>query len=300
MVCSLAYAEAHGLSVDARITGYASGATEPRDLFFAPLDAVQRLMRKERKRIGDYALIEINEAFAVQAITDIRALKLDPERVNVHGGAIALGHPIGASGARVLVTLLAAMEDRGAATGLATLCLGGGNAVRAFPWRRPDSAWVRFGPRRASGHPGGVPAAVVRGHLASDRCARCRDRAGRASLGSPPRPDRRVGCRTAVASVGRATPADARIRPRSREWLGRCAGFRTGCGGRDAHDRSDLSVRRDPVDGRHRCLGGGGSRWVLRSLWVLAIPAAAEEAMLRGYPLLVLTEAWGSKCCVRF
>lgn len=129
VVCSLAYAEAHGLSVDARITGYASGATEPRDLFFAPLDAVQRLMRKERKRIGDYALIEINEAFAVQAITDIRALKLDPERVNVHGGAIALGHPIGASGARVLVTLLAAMEDRGAATGLATLCLGGGNAV---------------------------------------------------------------------------------------------------------------------------------------------------------------------------
>jgi len=128
-VCSLAYAEAHGLAVDARITGYASGATEPRDLFFAPVDAVQKLMKKAGTRIGDYGLIEVNEAFAVQAIADVRALSMDPERVNVHGGAVALGHPIGASGARILVTLLAAMSDRGVDTGLATLCLGGGNAV---------------------------------------------------------------------------------------------------------------------------------------------------------------------------
>lgn len=128
-VCSLAYALAHGLAVDAHITGYASAATEPRDLFFAPVDAVRRLMRGEGKAIGDYRLIEVNEAFAVQAIADIRALKTDPEHVNVNGGAIALGHPIGCSGTRVLVTLLAAMQDRGAETGLATLCLGGGNAV---------------------------------------------------------------------------------------------------------------------------------------------------------------------------
>lgn len=128
-VCSLAYALAHGLAVDALITGYASAATEPRDLFFAPVDAVRRLMRGEGKAIGDYRLIEVNEAFAVQAIADIRALKMDPEHVNVNGGAIALGHPIGCSGTRVLVTLLAAMQDRGAETGLATLCLGGGNAV---------------------------------------------------------------------------------------------------------------------------------------------------------------------------
>jgi acetyl-CoA C-acetyltransferase len=129
VVASLAYAEAHGLAVDARITGYASGAMEPRDLFFAPVDAVQKLMKKAGTKIGDYGLIEVNEAFAVQAIADMRALGMDPERVNVHGGAVALGHPIGASGARVLITLLAAMSDRGVETGLATLCLGGGNAV---------------------------------------------------------------------------------------------------------------------------------------------------------------------------
>ena len=79
--------------------------------------------------IGDYGLIEANEAFAVQAIADGRALGWDWDRVNVNGGAIALGHPIGASGARVLTTLLYAMRDRGVDTGLATLCLGGGNAV---------------------------------------------------------------------------------------------------------------------------------------------------------------------------
>jgi acetyl-CoA C-acetyltransferase len=129
VVASQAYADAHGLRVAACITAYASGAMEPRDLFFAPLDAVERLMKKEGKRIGDYGLIELNEAFAVQAIADMRGLGMDPERVNVHGGAVALGHPIGASGARVLVTLLAAMADRGVETGLATLCLGGGNAV---------------------------------------------------------------------------------------------------------------------------------------------------------------------------
>ncbi len=86
-------------------------------------------MKKTKRDIGSYDLIEANEAFAVQALADGRGLGWDWDRVNVHGGAIALGHPIGASGARILTTLLYAMQDRGASTGLATLCLGGGNAV---------------------------------------------------------------------------------------------------------------------------------------------------------------------------
>lgn len=129
VVASREYAEAHGLPYRAVITGYAAGGTEPQDLFFAPVVAVRRLMKREGTAMGDYDLVEMNEAFAVQAIADMRALEMDPGRVNVNGGAVALGHPIGASGARILVTLLAAMDDRGAGTGLATLCLGGGNAV---------------------------------------------------------------------------------------------------------------------------------------------------------------------------
>jgi acetyl-CoA C-acetyltransferase len=129
VVSSLAFARAHGLAPLARVAAYATGGGEPKDLFFAPIVAVQNLMRKAGTKIGDYGLIEANEAFAVQAIADGRALGWDWDRVNVHGGAIALGHPIGASGARVLTTLLFAMKDRRAATGLATLCLGGGNAV---------------------------------------------------------------------------------------------------------------------------------------------------------------------------
>jgi acetyl-CoA C-acetyltransferase len=129
VIASLEYAEANGLAIDAMITGYAVGATEPRDLFFAPIDAVQKLMARDGKAIGDYDLFEVNEAFAVQAIADMRALGMDEARVNVNGGAVALGHPIGASGARVLVTLLHALEQRQASNGIATLCLGGGNAV---------------------------------------------------------------------------------------------------------------------------------------------------------------------------
>lgn len=129
VVTSQAFAEAHGLPWQAVITGYASGGTEPRDLFFAPIAAVRNLMRIEGKSVGDWDLVEVNEAFAVQALADMQALEMDPARVNVKGGAVALGHPIGASGARILVTLLHAMQDRDASTGLATLCLGGGNAV---------------------------------------------------------------------------------------------------------------------------------------------------------------------------
>lgn len=129
VVTSLGFANAHGLKPLAKITGYATGGGEPRDLFFAPIIAVQNLMAQMKTKIGDYDLIEANEAFASQALADGAALGWDWARVNVNGGAIALGHPIGASGARVLTTLLYAMRDRDAHTGLATLCLGGGNAV---------------------------------------------------------------------------------------------------------------------------------------------------------------------------
>jgi len=129
VVVSEEYAEANGLEILGRITGYATGATEPEELFFAPIYAVGNLMKKTGKTIADYDLIEANEAFASQAIADGAGLGWDWKRVNVNGGAIALGHPIGASGARVLTTLLYAMKDRGARTGLATLCLGGGDAV---------------------------------------------------------------------------------------------------------------------------------------------------------------------------
>ena len=129
VVVSEEYARAHGLTILARITAYATGATDPQDLFFAPIYAVRNLMKKHGTAIRDYDLIEANEAFAAQALANGQELKWDWDRVNVNGGAIALGHPIGASGARVLTTLLYAMADRDAQTGLATLCLGGGDAV---------------------------------------------------------------------------------------------------------------------------------------------------------------------------
>jgi len=129
VVTSEAFALAHGLDILGRIRAYSVGATAPQDLFFAPIDAVRKLMEKEGTSIDDYGLIEVNEAFAVQAIADARELGMDLDRVNVRGGAIALGHPIGASGARILTTLLYAMRDMDVDRGMATLCLGGGNAV---------------------------------------------------------------------------------------------------------------------------------------------------------------------------
>jgi acetyl-CoA C-acetyltransferase len=113
----------------ARVVAYATGGGEPKDLFFAPVDAVRKLMKKMDVKIDHFDLIEANEAFAAQAVADGNMLGWDWDRVNVNGGAVAIGHPIGASGARVLVTLLYALQDRGRKTGLATLCLGGGNAV---------------------------------------------------------------------------------------------------------------------------------------------------------------------------
>ncbi len=129
VIASEEYAKAHGVPILARITGYASGGGDPQDLFFAPILAVQNLMKKTGAKIGDYDLIEANEAFAAQALADGDGLGWDWNKVNVNGGAIALGHPIGASGARILTTLLYALQARALRTGLATLCLGGGNAV---------------------------------------------------------------------------------------------------------------------------------------------------------------------------
>jgi len=129
VVTSEEFARAHGLDIMARITAYGTGATDPQDLFFAPVTAVRNLMQRAGTSIGDYDLVEANEAFAAQALADGDQLGWAWDRVNVNGGAVALGHPIGASGARVLTTLLHALADRDRRTGLATLCLGGGDAV---------------------------------------------------------------------------------------------------------------------------------------------------------------------------
>ncbi len=120
---------AHGLTPLARIMGYAQAAVKPLELFTAPIFAVRRLADMLGMKPTDFDLIELNEAFAAQCVADMRALGLDEARVNVNGGAIALGHPIGASGARILVTLIYALRARGLRTGVAALCLGGGEAV---------------------------------------------------------------------------------------------------------------------------------------------------------------------------
>jgi acetyl-CoA C-acetyltransferase len=122
-------AERLGTKPLARIVAYATSGVAPKDIFIAPVHAVRRVLEKAGCRVGDIDLFELNEAFAAQMLACGNELGLDESRVNVNGGAIALGHPIGASGARVLVTLLYAMEARGAKRGLAALCLGGGNAV---------------------------------------------------------------------------------------------------------------------------------------------------------------------------
>jgi acetyl-CoA C-acetyltransferase len=129
VVMSAAAAERDGVAPLARVTGYAVGGMEPKWVMMAPVDAVRKLLKKTNASIGDYDLIELNEAFSVQALGVMRELGADPERVNVNGGAVALGHPIGCSGARILVTLLHEMKRRGSKKGLAALCLGGGNAV---------------------------------------------------------------------------------------------------------------------------------------------------------------------------
>jgi acetyl-CoA C-acetyltransferase len=129
VVASAKGAERLGTKPLARIVASATSGVAPKDIFIAPVYAVRKVLERAGLAMKDIDLFELNEAFAAQMLACGKELGLDESRVNVNGGAIALGHPIGASGARVLVTLLHALEQRGAKRGLASLCLGGGNAV---------------------------------------------------------------------------------------------------------------------------------------------------------------------------
>ena len=122
---------AKGLGIEplARIVGQATSGTEPKLVMMAPIEAIRKLLKKTGWSLGDVDLIELNEAFAVQAVAITRELHLDPEKVNVNGGAVALGHAIGQSGSRILTTMLYELKRRSAHRGIAALCLGGGNAV---------------------------------------------------------------------------------------------------------------------------------------------------------------------------
>lgn len=122
-------AERGGHPILARIIGYANAAREPKMLFAAPPLAIRAVLDRTGLDLDDFDLFELNEAFAAQALANVKELGLDSSKVNVNGGAIALGHPLGASGARVLVTLIHALRRRGLHRGLAALCLGGGGAV---------------------------------------------------------------------------------------------------------------------------------------------------------------------------
>jgi len=113
----------------AGIVGQSVSGVDPKWIMMAPVEAVRKLVAKIDWKLEDVDLVELNEAFSVQALAVIQELGLDPDKTNVNGGAVALGHPIGASGARILVTLLHEMGRRNAQRGIAALCLGGGNAV---------------------------------------------------------------------------------------------------------------------------------------------------------------------------
>src|SRR5687767_6290017 len=129
VVTSTERAAALGVQPMARIVAQATSGIQPELVMMAPVEAIQRVMQKAGWTLDQVDLIELNEAFAVQAVAIIRELKLDPDRVNVNGGAVALGHAIGQSGSRLLTTMLYEMKRRGAHRGLVALCLGGGNAV---------------------------------------------------------------------------------------------------------------------------------------------------------------------------
>ncbi len=129
VVTSAERARESGQKPLARVVGQAVSGVEPKWVMMAPVEAVRKLLGKVGWKLQDVDLVELNEAFSVQALAVIQELGLDPEKTNVNGGAVALGHPIGASGARILVTLLHEMGRRHAQRGIAALCLGGGNAV---------------------------------------------------------------------------------------------------------------------------------------------------------------------------
>jgi len=122
-------AKAEGKTVLARIGGWAQAARKPVEFTIAPADAINKLMKQTKLQTADVDLWEINEAFAVVAIANNQLLKLEPSKVNVRGGAVVLGHPIGASGARLVVTLLHALKDQGKKRGVASLCIGGGEGI---------------------------------------------------------------------------------------------------------------------------------------------------------------------------
>ena len=126
-----------GLTPMARVVGQAVSGLSPKWILMTPVQAVQKLLTKVGWTLDDVDLIELNEAFSAQAVAVIRELGVNPAKVNVNGGAVALGHPIGASGARILTTLLYALKQRGLKRGIATLCLGGGNGV-ALAVERPN------------------------------------------------------------------------------------------------------------------------------------------------------------------
>jgi acetyl-CoA C-acetyltransferase len=113
----------------ARIVAQATSGLAPKMLLMTPVEATRKVLKKAGWSMNDVDLVELNEAFAVQAVAVMQELGVDPSKVNVNGGAVALGHPIGASGARILTTLIYALKDRGLRRGIATLCLGGGNGV---------------------------------------------------------------------------------------------------------------------------------------------------------------------------
>jgi acetyl-CoA C-acetyltransferase len=129
IVMSAERARELGVRPLARIVAQATSGLAPKLVMMTPVDAVRKVVAKTGWKLADVDLIELNEAFSVQALAVSRELDIDPARVNVHGGAVALGHPIGASGARILTTLLYALQRRAARRGIATLCLGGGNGV---------------------------------------------------------------------------------------------------------------------------------------------------------------------------
>ncbi|MDP7034671.1 MAG: acetyl-CoA C-acetyltransferase [Planctomycetota bacterium] len=129
VVASARKVEELGVQPLAKITAYASGFVEPRWVMMAPLEGVKKVEERLSVSAASFDLVEINEAFSASTVALIRKLGLDQDRVNIHGGAVALGHPIGCSGARILTTLLHALKHRGGETGLATLCLGGGGSV---------------------------------------------------------------------------------------------------------------------------------------------------------------------------
>jgi acetyl-CoA C-acetyltransferase len=118
-----------GAEIIARVGAQGSAAQEPKDVLVTPNLSIPKVLKKAGLGIGDIDLHEVNEAFSVSTVAVMRTLKIPEEKLNVHGGAVALGHPIGASGARVLTTLLYALKDRGLKRGMASLCLGGGEAV---------------------------------------------------------------------------------------------------------------------------------------------------------------------------